>query len=226
MNKSHKTLQAAKRVIAKIEGHGDSKRISSVSQFIAGGVAGMISQAVVYPLDTLKFRMQNETVKGGLRGNRLIFETARKMWSQGNIRPFYRGLTMGLVGMFPYAAIDLGTFEYLKRTVVARKMKQFNCSQEEALPGNFTLALMGGFSGAFGASIVYPVNLLRTRLQSQGTVSHPRTYTGIVDVTRQTLKGEGVRGLFKGLTPNLLKVIPAVSIVSIMLVLPILPGYC
>jgi solute carrier family 25 phosphate transporter 23/24/25/41 len=35
-----------------------------------------------------------------------------------------------------------------------------------------------------------------------------------VDVTRQTLHGEGVRGLFKGLIPNLLKVVPAVSIVS------------
>lgn len=36
--------QASKRVIAKIEGHTDAKNISHVSQFIAGGVAGMISQ--------------------------------------------------------------------------------------------------------------------------------------------------------------------------------------
>ena len=174
----------------------------------------MISQAVVYPLDTLKFRMQNETVKGGLHGNKLILQTAQKMWAQGGIRPFYRGLSMGLVGMFPYAAIDLGTFEYLKRSLVSQRMKKYGYSHDKAMPGNFFLALMGGFSGAFGASIVYPINLLRTRLQCQGTVSHPRTYTGIVDVARQTVQGEGMRGLFKGLTPNLLKVIPAVSIVS------------
>jgi solute carrier family 25 phosphate transporter 23/24/25/41 len=37
-----------------------------------------------------------------------------------------------------------------------------------------------------------------------------------VDVTQQTLKGEGVRGLFKGLTPNLLKVVPAVSITYVV----------
>lgn len=176
----------------------------------------MISQAVVYPLDTLKFRMQNETVKGGLHGNALIFDTAKKMWAKGGMRSFYRGLSMGLVGMFPYAAIDLGTFEYLKRTIVARKVAKYGCTAEEALPNSFTLALMGGFSGAIGASIVYPINLLRTRLQCQGTVAHPRTYTGIADVTRQTLKGEGVRGLFKGLTPNLLKVIPAVSITYVV----------
>lgn len=159
--------------------------------------------------------MQNEVVKGGQRGNALIFATARKMWAQNGLFSFYRGLSMGLVGMFPYAAIDLGTFEYLKRKLTARRVQLYGGHQEDVSPGNFTLAIMGGFSGAIGASAVYPVNLLRTRLQCQGTVSHPRTYTGIVDVTRQTLQGEGVRGLFKGLTPNLLKVIPAVSIVRI-----------
>lgn len=176
----------------------------------------MISQAVVYPLDTLKFRMQCETVVGGERGNKLIWHTAQKMWARNGLASFYRGLPMGLMGMFPYAAIDLFMFETLKKSMIARNAKKKGVKfDEDALPGNFTLALMGGFSGAFGASIVYPLNLLRTRLQSQGTAGHPRTYTGIMDVTRQTLKHEGPRGLFKGLTPNLLKVVPAVSIVSV-----------
>lgn len=175
----------------------------------------MISQAVVYPLDTLKFRMQCEVVPGGERGNILIKHTAEKMWHQSGIRSFYRGLPMGLVGMFPYAAIDLFTFETLKKAVIKRNMATRGVTHEEdALPSNFVLALMGGCSGAIGASVVYPLNLLRTRLQSQGTAGLPRTYTGIMDVTRQTIKYEGVRGLFKGLTPNLLKVVPAVSIVS------------
>ncbi|KAF2719361.1 mitochondrial carrier [Polychaeton citri CBS 116435] len=211
------SYEAAKRAVAKVEGHGDPSHINNVSQFVSGGVAGMISQAVVYPLDTLKFRMQCETVPGGEHGNRLLLHTAQKMWARNGIFSFYRGLPMGLVGMFPYAAIDLGTFEALKRYTVSRRMEKYGIKNEQdALPGNFTLALMGGFSGAIGASIVYPLNLLRTRLQSQGTASHPRTYTGIIDVTRQTIKGEGVRGLFKGLTPNLLKVVPAVSITYVV----------
>lgn len=175
----------------------------------------MVSQAVVYPLDTLKFRTQCETVSGAPKGNKLVFETFLKMWRSTGIRAFYRGLPMGLIGMFPYSAIDLFTFETLKQGVVNRNMKTKGIKHEEdALPSNFSLALMGGFSGAIGASAVYPINLLRTRLQSQGTTQHPRTYTGVLDVTRQTIKGEGLRGLFKGLTPNLLKVVPAVSIVS------------
>jgi solute carrier family 25 phosphate transporter 23/24/25/41 len=41
---------------------------------------------------------------------------------------------------------------------------------------------------------------------------HPPTYTGIWDVAQRTVKNEGVRGLYKGLTPNILKVAPALSI--------------
>jgi len=159
--------------------------------------------------------MQCETVAGGLHGNQLIIETARRMWQSGGLRAFYRGLPMGLIGIFPYSAIDLGTFEYTKRHLTLRSARKRGVREEQAELGNVTTAMLGAFSGALGASIVYPLNLLRTRLQSQGTAAHRRTYTGIADVARQTIKGEGFRGLFKGLTPNLLKVVPAVSIVSL-----------
>ena len=160
--------------------------------------------------------MQCETVQGGLHGNALIIATARKMWTTTGVRSFYRGLPMGLVGMFPYSAIDLTTFEYLKRAITKHNARIKHCKEEEALPGNFMTATVGAFSGAFGASVVYPINLLRTRLQSQGTAIHPPTYTGIWDVTVRTVQGEGYRGLFKGITPNLLKVVPAVSITYVV----------
>lgn len=206
-----------KRVFAKFEGHHNPQNITSLSRFLSGGISGMTAQFFVYPLDTLKFRMQCETVEGGLHGNALIVQTMRKMWREGGIRPYFRGLSMGLVGMFPYAAIDLATFEYLKGAMTVRNAARRKCHEDDAAPGSFTTALIGAFSGALGATVVYPVNLLRTRLQSQGTVLHPRTYPGgIRDVFQQTVHGEGYRALFKGLTPNLLKVVPAVSITYVI----------
>ena len=123
---------------------------------------------------------------------------------------------MGLIGMFPYSAIDLTTFEYLKQIVTKRKARINECDEDDVALGNITTAGIGAFSGAFGASTVYPLNLLRTRLQCQGTATHPPTYTGMWDVTVKTIKGEGIRGLFKGITPNLLKVVPAVSITYVV----------
>ncbi|KAL9599489.1 MAG: hypothetical protein Q9219_003828 [cf. Caloplaca sp. 3 TL-2023] len=210
------SYEGSKRILARLEGHDDPRALHPWTQFFAAGLGGMISQFAIYPLDTLKFRMQCETVEGGPRGNQLISATARKMWQRNGIRSFYRGLPMGLVGMFPYSAIDLTTFEYTKRLVVSYNAKKRQCNEDDAAPGNFITACIGAFSGAFGASVVYPINLLRTRLQSQGTAIHPPTYTGIMDVTTKTLRREGFSGLFKGITPNLLKVVPAVSITYVV----------
>jgi solute carrier family 25 phosphate transporter 23/24/25/41 len=162
--------------------------------------------------------MQCNVEASGLRGNALIISTAKQMYATGGFRSAYRGLAMGLVGMFPYSAIDLGTFEFLKSRVTAYNAKVLNLplTHPDCVPGSFTTGAIGAFSGAFGASVVYPINLLRTRLQAQGTVLHPQTYTGVVDAARKTIHNEGIRGLFKGITPNLLKVVPAVSITYVV----------
>ncbi|RYP28305.1 hypothetical protein DL767_007265 [Monosporascus sp. MG133] len=204
--------EAAKRTLADLEGHGDTHHINPYSKFVAGGFAGMVSQFCVYPLDTLKFRLQSEYVSGGARGNALLIQTFRKMYAEGGARAAYRGVTMGLIGMFPYSAIDMGTFEFLKTTYVAYMAKKYGVHEEDAQPNTFATGIMGASSGAFGASVVYPLNVLRTRLQTQGTSMHPARYTGIWDVANKTVRNEGVRGLYKGLMPNLLKVAPALSI--------------
>ncbi|KAL3602645.1 hypothetical protein FPOAC2_06956 [Fusarium poae] len=206
------SYEAAKRALANFEGHGDPKKLSSWSKFASGGLAGMIAQASVYPLDTLKFRLQCETVKDGLTGAALVRQTAVKMYADGGLRACYRGLTMGLIGMFPYSAIDMGTFELLKKSYKSYYARIDNVHEDDIKLGNIATGIIGASSGAFGASVVYPLNVVRTRLQTQGTAMHPATYTGIWDVTKKTIQREGYRGLYKGLTPNLLKVAPALSI--------------
>ncbi|KKF95103.1 putative mitochondrial carrier C12D12.05c [Ceratocystis platani] len=160
----------------------------------------------------LEWRLQCETVKDGPKGNELIIATAKRMYQTGGMQSAYRGVTMGLIGMFPYSAIDMSVFEFLKKTYKSYVSRRQGIPEDEIEPGNLVTGMIGASSGAFGATVVYPLNVLRTRLQTQGTHMHRATYTGIWDVAHQTLKNEGVRGLYKGLTPNLLKVAPALSI--------------
>jgi solute carrier family 25 phosphate transporter 23/24/25/41 len=156
--------------------------------------------------------MQCEIVEGGLKGNKLIAATAQKMWQSTGVLAFFRGLPLGLIGMFPYAAIDLSTFEYLKSRLLSRKALLYRCHEDDVPLNNFTTGAIGAFSGALGASFVYPLNVLRTRMQAQGTILHPTLYDGIFDAVRKTYRAEGFRGFYKGITPNMLKVAPAVSI--------------
>lgn len=133
-----------------------------------------------------------------------VFETVKRVYKLGGVRMFYRGLIVGLVGVFPYSAIDMSTFEALKLTYVR------STGKEE--PGVLALLAFGSVSGSVGACSVYPLNLVRTRLQASGSPAHPRRYTGIWDVVSVTYKQSGVRGFYIGLGPTLAKVIPAVSI--------------
>ena len=58
----------------------------------------------------------------------------------------------------------------------------------------------------------YPLALVRTRLQAQGAAGAPLKYAGMGDVLRRAVEREGVRGLYKGIGPNLAKVAPAAGI--------------
>lgn len=172
-------------------------------------------RTIAYPIDTLRFRLQCELTQGSAYGSRLITQTARKMWSVGKYRPFYRGLSWGLIGQFPYSAIDLTTFEYTKAWARRRHRAQ-GLDEGDAPLGAVSIAAIGAFSGAFGASLVWPLNMLRTRLQTQGTVAHPRTYTGMLDCAQQTMRQDGFRGFFRGIVPNLVKVVPACAITYVV----------
>ncbi|WRT65330.1 uncharacterized protein IL334_002273 [Kwoniella shivajii] len=180
----------------------DPADLSSSSRFIAGGIGGITSQFAIYGLETLKTRIQSEI--GPAQGWRQVRETARIMWRAGGIRSYYRGLTLGLIGVFPYSAIDMGTYETLKNAYCR------STGKDE--PEVFAVLSFGALSGSIGAASVYPINLLRTRLQASGSSGHPQKYKGFADVAQQTLKNEGWRGLYKGLLPSILKVGPAVGV--------------
>lgn len=206
------SFEATKRFLSRIEGVQDTSQLSKVSTYLAGGIGGVCGQFTVYPIDTLKFRLQCSDLESSVRGNALLFQTAKDLFKEGGIRIFYRGIFVGVSGIFPYAALDLGTFTTIKNWLVIRESKKKGIKEEDVKLPNYMVLSLGALSGTFGATVVYPINLLRTRLQAQGTYAHPYTYDGFNDVLRKTVAREGYPGLFKGLVPNLAKVAPAVSI--------------
>ncbi|RKP30210.1 mitochondrial carrier [Metschnikowia bicuspidata] len=206
------SFELTKRVLARIEGVDDTSKLSRPSTYLAGGLGGVVAQLTVYPIDTLKFRLQCSNLDSLVRGNKLLIKTAKTMFEEGGFRIFYRGILVGISGIFPYAALDLGTFSTIKNRLVKRQAKIENIPEDGVKLPNYMVLTLGAISGTFGATVVYPVNLLRTRLQAQGTYAHPYRYEGFRDVLQKTIKREGYPGLFKGLVPNLAKVAPAVSI--------------
>ncbi|KAJ7754243.1 mitochondrial carrier [Mycena maculata] len=203
--------ESSKRAFAKYwDNVEDSRDISGVSRFLSGGIGGISSQLSIYPIETLKTQMMSSAGNKGAaallksQGKSRLVAAARHLWALGGVRAYYRGLTIGLVGVFPYSAIDMSTFEALKLAYVR------STGKDE--PGVLALLAFGSISGSVGATSVYPLNLVRTRLQASGSTGHPQTYTGVRDVASKTWERDGWRGFYRGLFPTLAKVVPAVSI--------------
>ncbi|QLQ82608.1 hypothetical protein HG537_0H03710 [Torulaspora globosa] len=71
---------------------------------------------------------------------------------------------------------------------------------------NFTL---GSVAGCIGATAVYPIDLVKTRLQAQRSTSQ---YKNSIDCFVKIFSKEGIKGLYSGLGPQLLGVAPEKAI--------------
>lgn len=73
---------------------------------------------------------------------------------------------------------------------------------------------LGSIAGALGAFVVYPIDLVKTRMQNQrsGAIGHARLYDNSIDCARKIIRNEGFRGLYAGLPPQLVGVAPEKAI--------------
>ncbi|GMJ05915.1 ATP/phosphate carrier 2 [Hibiscus trionum] len=176
--------------------------VGASGRLLAGGLAGAVAQCAIYPMDLVKTRLQTCASEGGKPPK--LGKLTKDIWVQEGPRAFYKGLVPSLLGIIPYAGIDLTVYETLK---------DFSRSYivQDSEPGPLVQLGCGTISGALGATCVYPLQVIRTRMQAQRATADV-AYNGMSDVFWKTFRNEGYRGFYKGLFPNLLKVVPAASI--------------
>ncbi|XP_032664163.1 calcium-binding mitochondrial carrier protein SCaMC-2 isoform X2 [Odontomachus brunneus] len=188
-----------------IKGTDEKCELGLFERFCAGSCAGGISQTVVYPLEVLKTRLALRKT-GEYSG---MIDAIRKIYRQGGISSFYRGYIPNLIGIIPYAGIDLAVYETLKNSIVIHKPLSIYDKKEK--PAFWILLLCGTMSSTAGQVCSYPLALVRTRLQAE-IVPVPGTPQTMISMFKDIISREGLRGLYRGITPNFLKVAPSVSI--------------
>ncbi|CAJ1076607.1 calcium-binding mitochondrial carrier protein SCaMC-3-like [Xyrichtys novacula] len=178
---------------------GGSLRVQE--RFIAGSLAGATAQTIIYPMEVLKTRLTLRKT-GQYSG---MADCARQILRKEGVRAFYRGYLPNTIGIIPYAGIDLAVYETLKNAWLQR------FCVGSADPGVLVLLGCGTVSSTCGQLASYPLALIRTRMQAQASTEGKPKLT-MVGQFRHIIAHEGVPGLYRGITPNFLKVIPAVSI--------------
>ncbi|XP_041031321.1 calcium-binding mitochondrial carrier protein SCaMC-3-like [Carcharodon carcharias] len=170
-------------------------------RFIAGSLAGVTAQTIVYPMEVLKTRLALGTT-GQYKG---INDCARILIKNEGITALYVGYVPNLLGIIPYAGIELAVYESVKKAYCQ------DYGQNPSEPGIFVHLGCGTISSTCGQLGSYPLALVRTKMQAHAIVRggpHVSMHNHFYNIIRE----EGLFGLYRGFTPNCIKVVPAVSI--------------
>lgn len=168
--------------------------LKQVYNFTLGSVAGAIGATVVYPIDLVKTRMQNQrsSVVGELMYKNSL-DCFRKVVKNEGLGGLYRGLGPQLVGVAPEKAIKL-TMNDLVRSLCTDKDGHISVSAE---------VLAGCVAGGSQVIFTNPLEIVKIRLQMQGEVAGTARKSAV-----QIVKELGLVGLYKGAAACLLRDVP------------------
>ncbi len=154
---------------------------------VCGSLADMVSRTICAPLDIIKLFAQVDSSRTG------AWQHMQNIWKQGGISAFWRGNAMACINSVPLSALK-SLFQGEAYKILRRKNKSLT---------NIERLLVGSVTGLMAQTIVYPLDVIRTRL----TVN-PAKYSGIFSTAATILREEGFTGLFSGYIPMAIGAIP------------------
>ena len=183
------------------------------TKFVAGATAGSVAVVACYPLDLVRTRLTTELE--GREHYRGMVDAFRKIWRAEGFAGFYSGLTPTLAVAVPNFAISYTVYGTLKEQALDDELF-YNLRQIDAESGEpklgFMLTLACGASSGFLATLAtFPMDTIRRRMQIQNLhLPENERLTAMKHIQNMVTK-EGVMSLYRGLTPELLKVLPMVG---------------
>lgn len=181
---------------------------SATIRMMAGGVAGCTACIACYPLDLVRTRLITELP--GKENYKGIADAFTKIIKIEGFKGLYAGLGPTLFVAVPNFAISYSVYGTLKEYILDDDLfynlrKVDVNSGEESL--GFKLSLLcGAASGTLSTLVTFPFDTVRRRMQIQNLhIEEGKRLTGFQQI-RGLLQHEGVKGLYRGLPPELFKV--------------------
>lgn len=175
-------------------------QLSLAQTALAGSMAGAANAILASPVEMFKVRMQGQY---GAKTDKRLRDVVKEMWSQWGFRKgVMRGYWVTVTREIPAYAGFYTAFEFTKR--------QFSNTYGPQLPV-WALLASGSTGGIAYWLACYPLDVIKSRIQLRST---PPTGTPVQYIARE-LKAivveSGTAGLFRGLSPSLLRSIPAAA---------------
>ncbi|XP_015207259.1 brain mitochondrial carrier protein 1 isoform X2 [Lepisosteus oculatus] len=157
--------------------------------FIYGGLASIVAEFGTFPIDLTKTRLQvqgqSHYPEVRYRG---MFHALLRIGREEGVRTLYSGISPALLRQASYGTIKIGTYQTLKRLFVTRP-------EDETMVIN---VFCGVIAGVISSSIANPTDVLKIRMQAQGSLLQGSMMANFIDIYQQ----EGTRGLWRGVIPT------------------------
>uniref|UniRef100_H0W9R4 Mitochondrial basic amino acids transporter n=1 Tax=Cavia porcellus TaxID=10141 RepID=H0W9R4_CAVPO len=171
-------------------------RDSPWNQFVAGAAAGAIQCVICCPMELAKTRLQLQGA-GAAREYRGALHCLAQIYRLEGLRGVNRGMVSTLLRETPSFGVYFLAYDVLTRGLCEPGARLL-------VP---KLLLAGGAAGMLSWLSIYPMDVVKSRLQADGVRGIQR-YRGIVDCARQSFEAEGWRVFTRGLASTLLRAFP------------------
>lgn len=208
------------------------KNLTPFGNALAGAIGGVISNSVVYPLDTVKTKIQANTgdqkesesdslpspqIKRPNAPIRLpayrmsAFEVFVQVLKTQGIGGFYRGFLASMLNTFSMQFAYFYWYMVVRKTY-ATKFHPKWIGSGVSTPPSFNIVTelsLGALAGAIAQVFTIPISVVATRQQLDNSKTGGKSLT---TTALEIIRDDGPTGLWKGLKPSLvLTVNPAIT---------------
>jgi solute carrier family 25 carnitine/acylcarnitine transporter 20/29 len=147
----------------------------------AGALAAVPTGFLLAPAEQIKIRLQVSN------GTSSAIQELKSIWKQSGPRGLFRGTLLTVARDVPGSFFYFLTYEGIKRTF------------GDSIP---IILFAGGMAGIVNWTIAIPCDTIKSRIQASNS-------SNISAALTELLRNDGVKGLFRGLRPTLLRAFPA-----------------
>lgn len=213
-----------KRIYGQFLNPEEKENVWSV-HLLAAATAGIATGTATNPIWVVKTRLQLDknaaTGSGKMRQYKNSWDCIKQTVRHEGVKGLYRGLSASYLGVTEstlqwvlYERMKLGLKRRADRRLATPNYKSSALDSAEEWGGKLSAA---GAAKLFAAAITYPHEVVRTRLRQAPVVSvtggkAEMKYKGLIHTFVTVAKEEGLAGLYGGMTPHLLRVVPSAAI--------------
>ncbi|OXB57142.1 hypothetical protein ASZ78_000543 [Callipepla squamata] len=186
--------------------------------FVYGGLASIVAEFGTFPVDLTKTRLQVQGQSADARFREVryrgMFHALFRICREEGGRALYSGIAPALLRQASYGTIKIGIYQSLKRLFVERLEELLACSVQPvdllfaSLGSDFLFliadetllinVICGVVSGVISSALANPTDVLKIRMQAQGSLFQGGMIGSFIDIYQQ----EGTRGLWRGVVPT------------------------